>query len=279
MAAHCLDAFGMHVQTEGLTLIKGSFAVTVVTECSVLQMALLFFSFVASSPVSLRKKITGLALGIPFLHAANVLRISALFAAGLNGPIVFQLCHVYLGQVLMILVVCVACLAWLRSFQPDANQDALWAFLARFVGYSGLLFLLWLPLNVSYVRLIDNALRPLFSLFDYSLVIPYRHQIYYQTFNVVAFAGLVLAGRSTLGRKMALLVTGLSICASLQLALRASEVLITSFHSVAAGRASLLICFVGEYLVPVLLWLLMRKGQAMPGILKLPFRRGELESP
>jgi hypothetical protein len=34
--------------------------------------------------------------------------------------------------------------------------------------------------------------------------------------------------------------------------------LITTFRSVAAGRAELLIGFIGEYLVPVLIWLLVR---------------------
>lgn len=260
MAAICLDGFGLSVQVKGVTLARGKFAVNVVTECSVLQMALLFFSFVVSSPASLRDKLFGLALGISFLHEANVLRIAAVFAAGLRGPIAFDVCHVYFGQVLMILVVCAVCLAWLRAVQSGTNQDSLWDFLTCFFGFSGVLFLIWIRFNMVYVGIIDCAVRFLFSLFNYTLIIPCRHAIYYQTFDVVAVAGLVLAARSTFRRKRAMLCIGFLACATLQIADRSCDVLVTSFHSVAAGRASLLISFVGEYLVPVLIWLIVRKG-------------------
>ena len=258
MAALCLDAFGLPAQREGLTLTRGGFAVTVLAECSVLQMALLFFSFVASSPATVRDKLAGLVLGIAFLHAANVLRIAAVFAAGLHGPLAFELCHVYLGQVFMILAVCSVCLAWLAAARSGAGHDAPLVFLMRFLGFSAVLFLLWLRVNVAYIKLIDQGVRYLFTLFNYTLTIPYRHAIYYQSFNMVAVVGLLLAARSRFRRKAALLALGCSSCAALQLADRCCDVLITTFRSVAAGRAELLIGFTGEYLVPVLIWLLVR---------------------
>jgi exosortase H (IPTLxxWG-CTERM-specific) len=259
MAARCLGVFGIPVQLNGLTLSGEHFAVQVVSECSVLQMALLFFSFVVSFPASRYQKLVGLTLGGLSLHAVNILRIALLFAAGLKGAFLFDLCHLYLGQVLMVLAVCTACLAWLYTLQPDRNDHQWLAFLIRFLGISGVLFLLWLSANVAYVRLIDHAVRYLFSRFDYTLAIPYRHAIYYQTFNVVACAGLILAERSSFGRKLALLAGGFLICASLQLADRTCDVLVTTFQSVAAGRAELLIGFVAGYLVPILFWLLARK--------------------
>ena len=258
MAALCLDAFGCPAQREGLTLTRGGFAVTVVTECSVLQMALLFFSFVASSPATVRDKLAGLALGVAFLHAANVLRIAAVFAAGLRGPVAFGICHVYLGQVVMILVVCAVCLVWLGSMQSAAGPDTPLRFSTRFLSISGILFLLWLRLNAAYIKVIDQGVRCLFTLVNYTLTIPYRHAIYYQSFNMVTVLGLVLAVRSRPGRKTAFLAIGFLVCSALQLADRCCDVLVTSFRSVAAGRAELLICFTGEYLVPVLLCLLVR---------------------
>jgi len=191
-----------------------------------------------------------------------VLRITATFAAGLQSQLLFRICHVYLGQVLMVLVVCAVCLAWQAARQPKRHRERRGAFLARLVGFSGILFLPWLALNVSYVRLLDGALRLIFARFGYTLAIPYRHDIYFQSFNLVALAALVLAARASIRRKVALLAGGLLTCAALQLAFRSCDVLITSFHSPAVGRISLFICLIAEYLVPAFCWLLLSRQGA-----------------
>lgn len=196
MSACCLSAFGMHPVLHGRALSQDGFAVSVITECSTLYMGILFFSFVAAYPSALRQKLTGLPLGIAVLHAANILRIAAVFAIGVKSPGLFELVHVYFGQVLMVLFVLAVCLAWLSmGSEPAPRSGDLFAFVIRFIAFSSIPFLLWLALNKEYVKLADHVVSGLFSLFGYRLAMKHQHAVYYQTFNVVTFTGLVLATR------------------------------------------------------------------------------------
>jgi len=262
MSAYCLGPFGIHPVLQGLTLSQNCFAVKVITECSVLYMGILFFSFVVACPISLGRKLMGLALGIPVLHAGNILRIAAVFAIGLRKQNLFEFVHVYLGQVLMVLFVLAVCMAWLRAASPAAPRFMPAAFLVRFVAFSAIPFLVWLAINKEYVRLTDHLVTALFALFDYRLEIPYQHEIYYQTFNVVTFIGLVLTSRHrVMQRKLTALAAGLAAIVGIQVMFRICNVLMTAFHNEPAIRLSMGISLVGQYLAPVLLWLLLLRGE------------------
>lgn len=128
-------------------------------------------------------------------------------------------------------------------------------FLLRFIACSAIPFLLWLPLNREYVRLTDFVVRWLFSLWNYRLDVPCRYAIYYQTFNLVTFAGLVFASRVPIEtRKLRVLASGLALIVGMHIAFRICNVLINSFRSGTAAWLSFWIILVGQYLAPVLIW-------------------------
>ena len=265
LAARCLNAVGMHPVLYGRTLSQSGFTVSVITECSTLYMAILFFSFVAVYPAALRQKLIGLPLGVAVLNAGNILRIAALFVVGVSSPGVFEIVHVYLGQVLMVLFVLAVCLAWLNmGAEPAARNHKLFSFLIRFVAFTSIPFLLWLTLNREYVKLTDQVVTGLFSLFGYRFEMNYQHEIYYQTFNVITFTGLVFATKNQpLGRKLQMLVTGHTAIFVLHVLFRVCNVEIAYFHNGPAERIGTGITICGQYILPVALWLQMvRKTKA-----------------
>ncbi len=264
MAAYCLNLVGMHPLLYGRTLSQDGFAISVITECSTLYMGILFFSFVVAYPTALRQKLVGLPPGIAVLHAGNILRIAAVFAIGVKSRSLFEVVHVYFGQVLMVLFVLAVCLAWINMSSEEAtrNQDLL-TFFIRFFAFTSTPFLLWIPLNREYVKLTDHVVTGLFSLFGYRFAMKYQHAIYYQTFNVVTFTGLVLATRTQpLRRRLRTLAVGQTAIFILHIIFRVCNVLIAYFHNEPAERIGAGITICGQYILPLALWVLMvRKGK------------------
>ena len=259
MAAYCLNIVGMHPVLNGLTLSQDGFAVRIITECSTLYMAILFLSFVAAYPAGRRQKLIGLPLGIAVLHAGNILRIAVIFVIGIKSRSSFELVHVYLGQVLMVLFVLTVCLAWLNMcLEPAFPKHELLTFLLRFLAFSSIPFLLWLPLNKEYVKLADQVATGIFSVFGYRFAMEHQHAIYYQTFNVVTLIGLVLATRTqSLAEKLKMLAIGEAAIFALHILFRVCNVLIAAFHNEPAERIGTGITICGQYILPVALWLVM----------------------
>ena len=253
----CIGLFGGHTAVSNDMISLNGFRVRIITECTALYPVVLFSAFLLSVPASLKSRLSGLAAGAAFLSSVNILRIAAVTAVGASRPVLFEIFHVYLGQVVMVIMVIAACLAWLHLIQPQRPHFNSVTFLIRFGVCSSLLFLAWFVFNVDYVRLIDdNIVRRLFSLKDFELEIPYGHMIYYQTFNLVTFVGLVMAsGAKVLRQKIRLVAAGLAIIVGMHILFRVCNILTTAFGMESAARLSDTIYMIGQYMVPVLLWL------------------------
>ena len=258
MAAYCLSLAGMQPVLHGRTLSLDGFAIVVWTECSTLYMGILFFSFVAACPAALRQKLIGLPLGISVLHAGNILRIATIFAIGANSRSLFEIVHVYFGQILMVLLVLAVSLSWLNMWaEPSTRNRELLTFFIRFIAFTSIPFLLWLPLNRQYVELAYLAAGALFSLFGYQLLMAPPPEIHYHAFNIVTFTGLVLASRTPPpSRKFAMLAAGHVILFA-ALILRVCCVLILASRNGPADRVGAGIALCTQYILPVLLWLLL----------------------
>lgn len=259
LAGNCIALFGGHaVVSEDMISLNG-FRVRIITECTSLYSVVLFGAFLLSVPASLKARLAGVAAGAAFLSSVNILRIAAITAVGAGMPALFEIFHVYLGQVVMVIMVIASCMAGFHLTQPQRPQFNSFNFLIRFVVCSTLLFLAWFVFNVAYVRFTDNhVVRWLFSLKNVQLEIPYEHMIYYQTFNLVTFIGLVMAGGTrVLRRKIRIVAAGLAIIVAMHILYRVCNVLMTGFGMESAARISGSIYIIGQYLIPVLLWLVI----------------------
>jgi exosortase H (IPTLxxWG-CTERM-specific) len=248
-----LSLFGRNAEVAGDIIRLDGFRVQIVTECTPIYCVILYGAFLFSVPASRKTRLTGLATGIAFLGSVNVARIAAVTAIGAKSRLLFEIIHVYLGQVVMLLLVVAASFVWYRWATRSVEMKAL--FILRTLALASVIFLPWLILNETYVKAQDTLTRGIFALAGYRLFIPYGRAIYFQTFNTVLLLGMVFADRSIPVRLKAVwAVSGVTILPAWQLLFRVGNVLLTAFSWQPALPLTISISVIGEYLLPLMLW-------------------------
>jgi exosortase H (IPTLxxWG-CTERM-specific) len=236
---------GTHVSISG-------FSINVIAECSAIQLIALYIAFIIAFPATRSEKLVGIAAGSSLLFTLNIGRIAIVTIIGAGHPSIFHAVHIYLGQLGMVCAVIVFCLAWTRWIADPAILDGPAGFLLRFFIFSSLPFLLWVPLNKIYIRGIDQILTLLFSLASYHLKIREAHELYYQTFSIIAITGLLLAVNKVSwrdkGKWMAQAFLSLTIC---QISFRLCNVWISAFKIQWAATVSQIVYNFCVYLVPL----------------------------
>lgn len=265
-AAELLALFGTKITVAGTTIKSGALTVDVIPECTPLFMVALFCSFVLAARAPTKSKALGVLCAIPVLTLLNLIRISLVVATGVHFPAAFEYVHVFLGQIAMIFAVFTVCLVWFRFVADIPSPDGNLLFFLRFTVFSSLLFFPWLQLNRWYVLAGDTLVRRLFALAGFQLDINYIQGLYYHTFNMIGFAALMLASRSSSPfRKMKGLFTGILFLFLTHVLIRVCNVLLTAFQIEWADRLSLVLSVTGDYLVPVILWLAVASGKGKDG--------------
>jgi exosortase/archaeosortase family protein len=254
-----LAGFNPHVQGD-LVALSG-FTIRIVTECTSLYACLLYVAFVMAQPSSWGRTLAGLLMGAMVITAVNLLRIAFVTAA---GPVVssleFDILHVYLGQVAMLMLVVAAALVWLRW---SAAGPAPYPFLLRAGFIATALFFPWVVVNRAYVALLDNLVAALFSLLipGSQLLIPRPLAIYNHTFAVPLFLALILASRNiwTVNR-FAATVGGVYIIAGCHAMFRVSHVVWTALDVPEIVPLHQCIYLLSQFLLPFLLWIWLDGG-------------------
>jgi len=240
-------------------------AFQVVLECTALFAAGLFACFVCFSQADVRKKVLALALGIPALYVGNIIRLGLVFLASRYDLRLFGITHVYFGQVFTVFLVLLACVLWLKWVNPVPAPSPLSrtvSFLARFAVICSCVFLFWMEVHQWYVWFLDRLMILAFSLYGYRLLVPPETAIYYETFSIVTFASLTIAtSPAEWSKKARALSFGLGLFFLLHLLHRINYVLTSAFHSSALFQLDLFLCDIGQYLLPILLWLVMTLWQ------------------
>ena len=130
-------------------IVGGPLALSVVPDCSGLDVMSLCVAAILSYPVAWRRRLVGAALGVTLLFTLNILRISTLATAS-QTP-VFQTLHVYVWPTLLI----AATLGWIAVWIRTADRAA-----AAPAGI-GRRFILWsaalLAVYVVAVQLLTDA--------------------------------------------------------------------------------------------------------------------------
>lgn len=261
MCGLLLGILGLSTHVHGPFVTAGGFSVKIITECSAVFVCALFSSFVLAYPASPRDKAFGLVFGLPLLFLVNLLRLLIVFLVGLRVPALFQAVHIYLGQIMMVLFLILACLIWLRTCGRIPLKETPFVFLARAVLFSATPFSLWLLIDDSYVALNTYGARVLLNLFGLGLPLSWntgRNLNTYASFSLVAFATLVIATRSLdLQTKLRGLLFGSGALAVVYFLYEAHKML---YAGLSAGVA--LIPFVGliianQWVLPFALWLFL----------------------
>ena len=195
-----MNAFGIPVSTAHDTVSEGELAFRIIPDCTPIFTAVLFASFLVFYPATLRDKATGLVAGIPILYLGNLARLAATFMISRYDRRLFDIVHVYLGQVFTICLLIFVCIAWLRWVDREESEQSIpvktAGFIVRFAVISSGLFLVWTQIHHSYIRLLDRLITFGFSLFGYRVALAQHTVVYYETFSIVCLTSLVLAVRS-----------------------------------------------------------------------------------
>src|SRR5271169_1335716 len=195
-----LNALGIPVSTAKDIVSDSGLAFKVIPECTTLFMVGLFLCFIAFYPASVRQKARGLMMGIPVLYLGNLVRLAATFIVTRHDRKLFEVVHVYLGQVFTIFMVVLTCIRWMKWVDKEGSkQGALMkvaSFMARFAVTSICLFFVWMRVHHWYIRFLDWFMVFGFSLFNYHINLARQTAVYYETFSIVAFTSLVLATKS-----------------------------------------------------------------------------------
>lgn len=255
-----LNAFGFPTLTASDVVSSGGLAFRIIPECTPIFTSCIFISFVAFHPSSWRQKGTGLAWGIPALYLGNLFRLAITVAVSRYDSRFFDLTHVYMGQVFTMLLMILCCFLWMRWVEVrEAEKSPLpntMRLLASFGLISTIIFLVWLKLHHGYIQILDRLMVFGFSLFGHSARLAHETAVYYETFSIVVAISLVLAAPSlTWRRKIPLIGAALGALSLIHLFHRIDNALMVLFHITTLQQVDLALVIVGQYLVPLLIFL------------------------
>jgi exosortase H (IPTLxxWG-CTERM-specific) len=252
-----MNAFGIPALAARDTVSEGDMAFKIIPECTPIFIAILFAGFVIFYPARLRDKATGLLAGLPILYFGNVTRLAVTFMISRYDRRLFDLVHVYLGQVFTMCLLVLVCMAWLRWVDRQESEQSIpvktAGFIVRFAAISGGLCLVWTQIHHSYIRLLDRLMIFGFSLFGYGVGLAQHTGIYYETFSIVCLTSLALAVRSIpWPRKIKGLAAGLGFLFLSHLLHRIDNALAVYFNFTAVLPADLTLLVIEGSLLPVL---------------------------
>jgi exosortase/archaeosortase family protein len=241
------------------------FSVRIVLECTAIHPVLIYVAFVLAQPGTSRRVLVGLSAGCGLLFTANILRIAAVMVTGASNPYYFEICHVYLGQVVMLLLVVFCAMVWMRLGRSGMNPLS---FILRALIWSSILFVPWVIINkLYYMRAIDFLVAKVFSAFfshaGFTIIRP--EALYNHTFSLPLFLALVLSGSVPgVRRRMYCALTGSLVIVSWHLLFRTIQVAKDLYGLQEILPLHVTVYLVGQYLVPVVLWHSFWGGRSRP---------------
>lgn len=102
---------------EGRAALLGkSFTFIVVPECGAIEVMAIFLAAILAFPAGTRKKLLGLAIGLPLMYIINIVRLTCLGVIGAltGGGEWFDFAHNYVWQAIYVVFVVAVWLAWVE---------------------------------------------------------------------------------------------------------------------------------------------------------------------
>lgn len=120
--AAVINLFGADATAAGAQVTSPRFSMSIAMGCDGVEASSLFLAGVLAFPTSWRARLIGFALGIPLIHAINLVRLVGLYYAGVYLPSVFEELHVYVAQTIVILLSTAILILWLERFAVQHRQ-------------------------------------------------------------------------------------------------------------------------------------------------------------
>jgi len=116
MLAGALWLLGAEGQTAGTVVTSKIFSAEIITECTAIFPIMIFLAAVIAYPSGWKKKLWGIALGVPAILVVNLIRLVSLFYIGYWFPTVFEAAHLLVWQSLIIFFAVLFWLVWVEVF-------------------------------------------------------------------------------------------------------------------------------------------------------------------
>ena len=101
---------------EGRIIRAGEFRIKIVTGCEGREGMILLAAAILASPAGILRRVIGSLVGCVVIYLFNIIRIVILYYLLKYEPAVFNISHVYIGQVFGILIAFVFFFSWLTKF-------------------------------------------------------------------------------------------------------------------------------------------------------------------
>jgi exosortase/archaeosortase family protein len=95
-------------------VIAGRFSMQIVKGCDAVDAKIILITAVLAFPAPLRQRLTGIAFGLVFLTGLNVLRLTTLYFVGIYAPSSFELLHLEVWPIAIILAAVACFFGWTR---------------------------------------------------------------------------------------------------------------------------------------------------------------------
>ena len=119
-----LQFTGMEVLTNGINMTLPNVQWEIIRECTAIRAQVVFIAFVLAYPASIRAKSLAVAAGVPFLFAANIIRLVALGWLTYFSPALASYCHDFVWQMGFLFLVIGMWLAWIEWVVNGEKQPA-----------------------------------------------------------------------------------------------------------------------------------------------------------
>lgn len=113
VAGGVLSLFSSQVSYHDTTIVFKGFRVEIIDECTGLFEIFIYMAAVLAYSTSIKKKLLGLAVGIPTIYLFNIARIIFLLVAGAYSQRLFNFMHLYFWQGTLIIMISSIWAAWL----------------------------------------------------------------------------------------------------------------------------------------------------------------------
>lgn len=257
LSGNTLALFGFAPQVRGDMISLTGFTVRIVSECTSLYATLLLAAFILATPATWRERLAGIVTGSAVIGVVNLLRIAVVTVIGARNKVQFEIIHVYLGQVVMLLLVLGCCLAW-RHWCSGERGALMYMF--RAVCWATILFLPWMMVHKVYLALLDSVVRLFFSLINphYSLSTPRPLLIYNHALSIPVFVAMVISS-SWVSRRRLFIGGGIGVLvlAFWHALFRVTHVILTAYDVPEIEPLHQTVYLISQFLLPLFFWLMI----------------------
>jgi exosortase/archaeosortase family protein len=115
-----IRAFGTPVSLDGVAVHVPNFTVLIRNNCNAAYEMGLYAAATLAYPAPATRRTTGILFAVIVLYVVNLIRVLSLVYTGYLLPRFFEAAHVYVWQVLFLLVVAALWLSWIGRVRPVA---------------------------------------------------------------------------------------------------------------------------------------------------------------